>query len=366
MALVTQCPNCDRKLRVPDEYLGKRVRCPACKEIFTASTSAETSPASEESLRKPVAPRSAEYEEEQPRVRRRQELPPDDNEDDDQYDEEPEESSDEDEPEPERRPRRRRDDWLKVQNGVSLVLVSISIILLTIPAGMVASGIAAAAQAPPPGGGPGQFQARQIGFNIGLWIGLVMGLASEAAALVGYFFCLSAPPKYGAKTLATVCLVLGGASVVAVVLVFVLTLANVIQPGGLTMGASAVDMVRGLLALSKFFVFLFFLRAIAKLLREESLGRRTGYLIILNGVFLLGLVVLILIVVLSVGALGVAAQQQGADPQAGRQLAAGFAGGFLAIAACGCGELILGLTSFVWYIVTLIQTRSAIARYVDR
>src|SRR5215475_8433607 len=31
------CPQCNRELRVPDELLGKKVKCPACSTTFTAS-----------------------------------------------------------------------------------------------------------------------------------------------------------------------------------------------------------------------------------------------------------------------------------------------------------------------------------------
>jgi hypothetical protein len=35
MANVVVCPTCSRKLRLPDHLLGKEVRCPGCKNIFT-------------------------------------------------------------------------------------------------------------------------------------------------------------------------------------------------------------------------------------------------------------------------------------------------------------------------------------------
>src|SRR5262249_30042364 len=31
------CPSCSQKLRVPDDLLGKHVKCPACKTMFSAS-----------------------------------------------------------------------------------------------------------------------------------------------------------------------------------------------------------------------------------------------------------------------------------------------------------------------------------------
>ncbi|MFO0876176.1 MAG: hypothetical protein U0840_02295 [Gemmataceae bacterium] len=36
MPEITSCPACDRKLRVPDEYVNKKVRCPGCGGMFNA------------------------------------------------------------------------------------------------------------------------------------------------------------------------------------------------------------------------------------------------------------------------------------------------------------------------------------------
>ncbi|HEV3117173.1 MAG TPA: zinc-ribbon domain-containing protein [Gemmataceae bacterium] len=35
--MITDCPSCSRKLRVPDELLGKQVKCPTCGHTFQAS-----------------------------------------------------------------------------------------------------------------------------------------------------------------------------------------------------------------------------------------------------------------------------------------------------------------------------------------
>jgi predicted Zn finger-like uncharacterized protein len=37
MAEIVNCPQCERKLRVPEELLGKKVKCPTCQSTFTAS-----------------------------------------------------------------------------------------------------------------------------------------------------------------------------------------------------------------------------------------------------------------------------------------------------------------------------------------
>src|SRR5262245_7460312 len=33
MPVIISCPDCGRKVRVQDEQLGKKVRCPGCKEV---------------------------------------------------------------------------------------------------------------------------------------------------------------------------------------------------------------------------------------------------------------------------------------------------------------------------------------------
>ena len=37
MPQVVKCSECQRALRVPDEFLGRRVRCPSCGTEFTAT-----------------------------------------------------------------------------------------------------------------------------------------------------------------------------------------------------------------------------------------------------------------------------------------------------------------------------------------
>jgi predicted Zn finger-like uncharacterized protein len=38
MPILTQCPTCRRQLRVPDELLGRNVKCPECLAVFIAAT----------------------------------------------------------------------------------------------------------------------------------------------------------------------------------------------------------------------------------------------------------------------------------------------------------------------------------------
>jgi len=97
MAMLIDCPSCERKLRVPDEFVGRNVRCPGCGETFPApapaaapaapSSPAETTPAPEpapplnvalklELDDGPPAPRPATAAAPQETPRRAEEKPP--------------------------------------------------------------------------------------------------------------------------------------------------------------------------------------------------------------------------------------------------------------------------------------------------
>ena len=45
MPELVACPQCERKLKVPDTLLGKRVKCPGCQTTFTAAAAAKAAPA---------------------------------------------------------------------------------------------------------------------------------------------------------------------------------------------------------------------------------------------------------------------------------------------------------------------------------
>src|SRR5260370_40925872 len=49
MPITTRCPECDRPLRVPDDLVGKNVKCPGCTATFLAQAESSSPPA--ESIR---------------------------------------------------------------------------------------------------------------------------------------------------------------------------------------------------------------------------------------------------------------------------------------------------------------------------
>src|SRR5438046_2526064 len=58
MPEVTTCPKCDKKLKVPDNLIGKKVRCPGCEDTFTAQADGSADDGYEETEEE-SAPRKA-------------------------------------------------------------------------------------------------------------------------------------------------------------------------------------------------------------------------------------------------------------------------------------------------------------------
>jgi predicted Zn finger-like uncharacterized protein len=65
--MILRCPSCDAKIRVQDEFAGKKTRCPHCQEVFRANPPEEADLAEAVVVDEPRSPRPAES----PRRRRR-------------------------------------------------------------------------------------------------------------------------------------------------------------------------------------------------------------------------------------------------------------------------------------------------------
>lgn len=118
MPTVINCPSCERKLRVPEELLGKKVKCPSCGTLFKGT--AADGPPPEDDLEEEPAPPP-----ERSRVRagsappRRRQVPADD---------EPDDRDDDDEDFPRRRRRRLRRDGEPHRGPLVLVLGIFSVV----------------------------------------------------------------------------------------------------------------------------------------------------------------------------------------------------------------------------------------------
>ena len=118
------------------------------------------------------------------------------------------------------------------------------------------------------------------------------------------------------------------------------------------------------------FVWLFFLRACAKLVRAPGLAQSILFLILAAA--------LLLVMSLAMGGLNLLAAGTsagagvmpppgpGPHPITGPSAAGGLAGvlGFVQL-GCGCLTIILSLGTFIWTIVSMFLVRSAITRYIE-
>jgi predicted Zn finger-like uncharacterized protein len=183
MPIVIQCPSCERSLRVPDNLLGRNVKCPSCSTTFTAEDPAAAPPPPAEEEAPPERPsrrrRAAEepeesYEEERPSRRGRPRPEPEDEEDDDE--------------ERPRRRRRRRGGWREEEAKAAVSGPAIALMIAGI-LGLVMGGlniIVAVVNLAGGGGGPGGGNpdpANLVGQVIGAFVSLIWGGIVTAGAV---------------------------------------------------------------------------------------------------------------------------------------------------------------------------------------
>ena len=378
MPEIIDCPQCERKLRVPEEMLGRTVKCPSCSTVFTArAPGVETvSPPAEEddvveegveeasARRRPPAWRPVDDQEDEYADRPRRRRPADDDE---------EEDEDADRPRRKRRSGGRRytggltgnaKGWQKVRLGITLILTAILVMLGTLillPCGMLVGGAAAfSLAAPGPGGQPGNPGAALGVVGMIAILTVVLMLASHILTLVGYGFCMGAPDESGARGLATATLSLSLASMVAsgVSLVMVLAAgAGLAAANPFALGAAGtlsmlLSFGQMILSLAAMFTFLFFLRAVADALREGALAASIQSLIMLFGISLGAFVVMRLVAMLFLAGGGVG---RGAAPAFG-----------LVMLSVTCIAGIGLIVAAIWYLVVLFQVRGALTNYLER
>ncbi len=139
MPILAKCPSCQRKLRVPDNLIGRKVKCPGCGRTLTAAQAEDVPTVSrvDEEEDPPVARRREVPlpEEEEVVARRRRPAPPPE-----EDDEPPPEEADEEEPRPRRQRRRRRSEDAArsavAAPAIALIVVSSLAIVLHILTGI--------------------------------------------------------------------------------------------------------------------------------------------------------------------------------------------------------------------------------------
>lgn len=77
MAEITNCPSCERKVKIPESLMGKKVKCPSCGTVFTAAAAEAT--AADPHEQDPYVVKEERQEEP---VRKRRRVPEDEDEED--------------------------------------------------------------------------------------------------------------------------------------------------------------------------------------------------------------------------------------------------------------------------------------------
>jgi hypothetical protein len=350
MPEIIACPDCGRKLRVPDDLLGRKVKCPGCGVNFTASVVGGGAP--------PPIPQSVAAA---PRSAGRR---------DDRYDDRPRRRDDEDQYEDDRGDsvRSPRQAWKKVRFGLTFVIISIWVYLGAVGIHIIGllflGGLAWDSVS--------SFNATGLAVAgtgivvLGLFV-QVANLAHLGLKVTGFGFGMAVPPKRNsaARGLGIASFIVG-ASQAGLMLVIVIILL-ISTPEALAAGFSFIAwtgvptlgplfLLESLTWIAASIVFLFYLRSLCLIMRKDGLASTiVTYMISVGGV---GLVMFLLFLfTFGIAAVGV-----------GSGRVSHSSGG--ALAFIGCGLMIIGfaacLALFAWYIVILHQVKYAVHSYIRK
>jgi hypothetical protein len=341
MPEIVACPDCSRKLRVPDNLLGRKVKCPGCGVNFTASVAG---PASAAVSSAPPLPRRDDYE-----------PPP---RGDDDY--EPDISG----------KRSVKAGWKRVRAGLNFVAISIWITIGTWileRLGSLLLGVAAA--------GIGAHMAFAVFI-------LLLDLGSVGMYITGLAFCMGAPPnkRYPVRGLGMTAFILCasfglfyllGYIIVLVSMSDAITAVSAANPFGFApsmegMGFGLITVgLSYIVRLATFIVSLFYMRAVCQAVKKEKMASTVVTYMLSVGGFVFASIVITVLMWALVGASFFAATSASSP---GAAINSARTAGALMLVACGLacvmGLVYLGL--FIWYIVLLFQVKGAVEYYIRR
>jgi hypothetical protein len=413
MPQIISCPDCERKLRVPDDLLGKKVKCPGCSVMFKAVVAGGEEEELEEVDEEPAprkraaareervserpngrrpSRRDEEEEDDRPSRRRR-----DDDDDDDRRSSRRRRRDDDDDEDYPRSRRRRYDDdddydddrremsparqktaWGKVRTGINLVMIGtwvwvggsfIFALCAALAAILLGSAITSLMS-----GSPGSADG-SLGTAVGGGLVLVAGAGILALCsfvevvmrLVGYGMCMGVPAKRntGLKPLAITAFSLAAAHAAFNLLT---NLASWGSSGSGAMmmaghqGVGAIGLGIGLIGFASFVVWCFFLRSICGVMKERGLaGTCLTVFIVFICYYVLATIIAVVLIFAVVGSAFAAASSRTASGATTTLGAMGI------IAIIVIGLLFLGhLGIHVWYIMVLQKVRDALDSYRRR
>jgi predicted Zn finger-like uncharacterized protein len=201
VAVATQCPSCNRKLRVPENLLGKSVRCPECKETFTVHASGDESAAATGVTTRPAPAQPPPLSDDDDNERRgRRYEDPEEDDDRDSRDEEEQDGYEDRRSRGKRRRSRNREAAASAVAGPGIALMILGGLALLIAATSLALNLVGAAMVVPhaaAGPGGGDAIANVVGGVAGAvfglcWGGIILSGAWTMFSLRAYPYAMTA------------------------------------------------------------------------------------------------------------------------------------------------------------------------------
>ena len=389
MPQIVTCPDCGRKLKVPDDLLGKKVKCPGCGQKFVGEAEDDEAPASRSTG---VAPRpddgprarrrvAEEEDDDRPKSRRRD----DEEEDDDDY------------------PVKRREDnpeptkaeivtgWERVRFGLNLIVIGlwllvanvvIAVLGYLILAVFIGASIGSMVGGAPTGGPMTQQQASQLGGQAAgtmtaalvggcLLYGLLilLGLAYVVTTTTGMGFCMGIAPTRKAAGLKGLAIAAFSCAI-AYLLIPLFTIG-----GGALLARNGGGCVMipgyglwGLVFLAECICFMLFLRGVAVVMKKDALGQNVLFSMIGNIVYAVVAPIVPIVLAFAFGMALVSSFAAGPRNVSGAVGNAAGTGTAFAVGGGLCMILmfLIGLGLFIWYMVLVHQVRSAVSAWLDR
>jgi hypothetical protein len=394
MPQIVSCPDCGRQLRVPDNLLGKNVKCPGCGQKFLAEAPGEM-------LDEAPASGTAFSARPDDRPRRRDDASKSRRRADEEEDEDYRDSRRRDDygaPEPSKADVRQG--WERVRFGLNLIIIGAWVLVGTVVAAVsgwlvlilvgamsFASIFGSTATAFGPSTTPAQAQTQAsqaagqaAGTGCALLAGMILiwglvvllMLAYQALRITGLGFFMGI-----AKTRKTQYL-----KVLAIV-VFCIALGSLVLPMLFTGLQYALLEARiggcvifsgwglsGTLWLAEFICFFLFLRGVAAALKKEGLAQNVVIYMIATPIYYLTLLALPVIAFFGAFAALFGATASAAGSNSPGAAAGTFAGTGAALAVGGLVcvglEVLIGIALFIWFMVLLYQVRGAVHGWLDR
>ncbi len=350
MPEIITCPDCGRKLRVSDQLVGKKVKCPDCNVKFTGGIT--TAPAAKVG-KSAVPKRATDEDEDDDRPRRRGRSQRDDD-DDEENDDRPRRDRFKSTPE------QKRAGWKMTLLGLNLLCYATYVLMGIVVVEALGCSVIALI-------GVVGMSSMNNDPNVGL--GSLMGAGIAAFLLYGFLFlgytlflvvqvtghgfCIAVPQKVGTirkpMAIATFC------CISAMVLLGFLGCG--VSYGLRSQGGMVIGFVPLAISIGYHVCYFLFLKAVADALRDPVLGKQLlTFTIVLPTVWVLSMCMYFVMVFALAGSMIGTMSSGNADYLAG--------GGLFGM---GCSILFfcvyVGL--FVWYTMLIHQVRNAVRGYLE-